>query len=133
MPVIVAALTPGDNMRLRIEVDKKTGPGVTTREERTFILPVTKGAVEGRLQRAGLTVEPKDGKLEIVDIAVDSPAERARLDIGDRNRILGIEVRNPQPDKAWFTLPAWVLLAAVVVAQRRRQQKDSPPRSSLAR
>ncbi len=120
VPAVIAALKPGDNMRLRIEVEEKTKTGIE-REERTFILPVTQGPVDGRLARAGLTTQAADGKLEIVDIAVDSPAERARLDIANTNRLLGVEVRNPQPDKAWFTLPAWVLLALVVVTQRRRR------------
>ena len=116
----LAALMVGGNLRLRLEVEEKTDAG-TTRKERTFILPVTAGPVGGRLQRAGITAEPKDGQLEIVDIAVDSPAERARIDIADRNRVLGVEVRNPQPDKGWFTLPAWILLGLVIAAQRSRR------------
>ncbi len=121
MQPMIDRLKPGDNMRLRIEVEEKSKSGVS-REERTFILPVSKGSPEGRLARAGLTTQPKDGKLEIVDIGVDSPAEKARLDSADTNRLLGIEVRNPQPDKAWFTLPAWILLGLVVWSQRRRRQ-----------
>ena len=103
-------------MRLRIEVDDKGRV-----EERTYILPVLKGVPpEQRLARVGLTTQMKADKLEIVDIGIDSPAEKIRLDVADKNRILGIETRIPQPDKAWYTLPAWLLLALVVVAQRRR-------------
>jgi Domain of unknown function (DUF3394) len=105
-------------MRLRIEVEDKAG----SVEQRTFVLPVRKGPADARLANAGLELAPQavDGRIEIVDIVVDSPAERARLDIADTNRLLGIEVRNPQPAKEWFALPALLLLAAVVVAQRRR-------------
>jgi hypothetical protein len=120
MQSTIAGLKPGDRMRLRIEVEEKAGAG-TNREERTFILPVSKGPVEGRLARAGITTQMQDGRVDIVDIAVDSPAERARLDIANTNRLLGIEVRNPQPDKGWFTLPGWILLALVAIAQRRRR------------
>ena len=67
-----------------------------------------------------MTTQMKGDKLEIIDIAIDSPAEKIRLDVADKNRILGIETRMPQPDKGWYTLPAWLLLALVVVAQRRR-------------
>ena len=76
-------------------------------EQRTFILPVTKGPVEGRIKRVGLELDaaPRDGKLDIVDISVDSKAWRARLDINDKNRLIGIEVRNAQSDKQWFALP----------------------------
>jgi hypothetical protein len=120
MQPVIDNLKPGDNMRLRVEVEEKSKTG-TTREERTFILPVTKGSAEGRLARTGLTTQLKDGKLDIVDIGVDSPAEKARLDVANTNRVLGIEVRNTQPDKAWFTLPAWCLLGLVVWSQRRRR------------
>ena len=58
--------------------------------------------------------------LDIVDIGVDSKAEKARLDVGNKNRLLGIEVRNPQPAKEWFALPAFLLLGLVIFAQRRR-------------
>ena len=85
---------------------------------------VTKGSNEERLKRVGLELDatPKDGKLEIVDITVDSKAEKARLDIGNKNRLLGIEVRNPQPAKEWFALPALLLLALVIFVQRKRMR-----------
>ena len=114
---IVGALPEDSNMRLRIEVDDKGKV-----EERTFVLPVPKGVPsEKRLEKVGLTTQMKADKLEIVDIAIDSPAEKIRLDVADKNRILGIETRIPQPDKLWYTLPAILLLALVVVAQRRRR------------
>ena len=96
-------------------------------DTRTFILPVIKGASEGRLKRAGIELDaaPKNGKWDIVDIGVDSKAERARLDVGNKNRLLGIEVRNPQPGKEWFALPAFLLLALVVFSQRRRIAKPA--------
>jgi len=113
---IVGELPEGSNMRLRIEVDDKGNV-----EERTFILPVLKDVPrDKRLERVGLTTQMKADKLEIVDIGIDSPAERIRLDVADKNRIVGIETRIPQPDKAWYTMPALLLLALVVVAQRRR-------------
>ncbi|MBL0123362.1 MAG: TRAP transporter permease [Betaproteobacteria bacterium] len=118
----ISKLKPDQNMRLRIEVEEKDKTGKVEIEQRTFVLPVTKGSDEGRLKRVGLELDtaPRDGKLEIVDIGVDSKAERARLDIGNKNRLLGIEVRNPQPDKEWFALPAFLLLGLVIFSQRRR-------------
>ena len=113
---IASELPEGSNMRLRIEVDDKG-----KLEERTFILPVIKGAPpDKRLERVGLATQMKGDRLDIVDIAVDSPAEKIRLDVANKNRILGIETRIPQPDKQWYTLPAWLLLALVIVVQRRR-------------
>jgi TRAP transporter 4TM/12TM fusion protein len=127
MQAAIDALKVGDNMRLRIEVETKDKAGKTEAGQRTFILPVTEGPAPARLQRVGLELDatPKDGKLEIVDIVVDSQAERARLDVGDRNRLVGIEVRNPQPAKEWFALPALLLLALVIGVQRRRLARES--------
>ena len=125
LQAVVNELQVDQNMRLRIEVEEKDKSGKVDIEQRTFILPVTKGSNEERLKRVGLELDatPKDGKLEIVDITVDSKAEKARLDIGNKNRLLGIEVRNPQPAKEWFALPALLLLALVIFIQRRRMQK----------
>ena len=121
---VINELKVDQNMRLRIEVEEKDKSGKVDIEPRTFILPVTKGSNEERLKRVGLELDatPKDGKLEIVDITVDSKAEKARLDIGNRNRLLGIEVRNPQPAKEWFALPALLLLALVIFVQRKRMR-----------
>ena len=113
---IVGELPEGGSMRLRIAVDDKGAL-----EERTYILPVTMGAAEKRLERVGLTTQMAGDKLEILDIGIDSAAEKIRLDIANKNRIVGIETRIPQPDKEWYTVPAILLLALVVVAQRRRK------------
>ncbi len=122
---VIEQLKVDENMRLRIEVEEKTKSGKIEASQRTFVLPVSKGTAEGRLKRAGLELDAaaKEGKWDIVDIGVDSKAERARLDVGNKNRLLGIEVRNPQPGKEWFALPAFLLLAVVVISQRRRITK----------
>jgi TRAP-type uncharacterized transport system fused permease subunit len=123
----ISKLKPDQNMRLRIEVEEKDKSGKIDIEQRTFVLPVIKGSDEGRLKRVGLEFDanPKDGKLEIIDIGVDSKAEKARLDIGNKNRLIGIEVRNPQPAKEWFAIPAFVLLALVIFSQRKRIAKSA--------
>jgi TRAP transporter 4TM/12TM fusion protein len=113
---ILGQLEEGRNMRLRVEVNDKGNI-----DEHTFILPVTKGSADQRLERAGLITQMKHNGLEIVDVVIDSAAEKARLNAANKNRILGIETRLAQPDKAWFTLPAWILLALVVLMQRRRR------------
>ena len=63
----------------------------------------------------------KENRLEIVDVVINSPAEKARMNAANKNRILGIETRLPQPDKIWFTLPARMLLVPAILAQRRRR------------
>jgi hypothetical protein len=119
VPSIVGSLPEDSVMRLRIEVEAGI-KGEGEKEVRTFLLPVTKGPEGRRLERAGLLVAPGERDLEIRDVIVDSPAEKVRLWADNRNRILGIEVRLPQPHKGWFTLPAWLALLAVFVSQRRR-------------
>ena len=120
-------LRPDQNMRLRIEVEEKDKNGKVEIDQRTFVLPVMQGSSGDRLKRAGLEVDAasKDGKLEIVDVIVDSKAEKARIDVANKNRILGIEVRNPQPDKEWFALPAFLLLGLVIYAQRTRMPQTA--------
>ena len=113
---VLSQLEAGHNMRLRVEIDDKGKI-----DEQTFILPVIKGPVDKRLELVGLVTQTDGDRLEIVDVGIDSPAEKARMKAACKNRILGIETRLPQPDKIWFTLPAWVLLALVVIAQRRRK------------
>jgi len=112
---VINQLEEGRNMRLRVEVNDKG-----TIDEHTFILPVTKGPADKRLQRVGLTTQMEGDRLEIVDVGVDSPAEKVRMNAVNKNRILGIETRIPQPDKEWYTLPAFLLLALVALIQRRR-------------
>ena len=104
-----------------LEVEEKDKSGKVNIEQRTFILPVTKGPVEGRIKRGGLELDapPRDGMLDIADTSVASKAGRARLDINDTNRLIGIEVRNAQSVKQWFALPGLVLLALVIFWQRR--------------
>ncbi len=114
---------PGENIRFRVEVDDKKG-GV---QERVFLLPREKGSPQAALAKAGITLEEKDGKTWIADIGFDSPAEKVGLDVADRNRVVGVETRLPQPAKETFTAPAWVILALVFGLQWRRRKSFVPP------
>ena len=58
-----------------------------------------------------------------VDIGVDRQVKRARLDVGNKNRLIGSEVRNPQSAKEWFALPEFLLLALVIYGQLKRIAK----------
>jgi TRAP transporter 4TM/12TM fusion protein len=114
--VQLANTQPADKpLRLRIKTDKD-GQSL----ERTFALKRPEGAKGDALTSVGLVVEKQSDRITIVDIAIDSAAEKARLDIAEKNQIIGIETRNEQPWKGWFAMPGLLLIAAVVVAQRRR-------------
>jgi len=119
----IKEVKPGENIRLRVEVDDKKGRV----QERVFLLPRDKGSPEAALAKSGVTLDAKDGKTWIADIAFDSPAEKVGLDIADNNRVLGVETKLPQPGKEMFTAPAWVLLALVFGLQWRRRKSEVLP------
>ena len=103
-------------MRLRMSIDD----GAQTREK-TYALTIPKGAKGDRLAAVGLVTEPAGDRLRVVDIPIESVAEKVRLDVANQNAVLGIEVRQPQPWKGWFAMPAFLLLGVVFVTQRRRR------------
>ncbi|MBI3148418.1 MAG: TRAP transporter permease [Betaproteobacteria bacterium] len=112
----LANLAPRDQpLRLRLRIDEGAESS-----ERTFALKLPAGAKGDALEALGLTVEPDGELLKVVDVAIDSVAERSRIDIAKRNFIIGLETRNPQPWKGWFALPGLLLVGAVVWSQRRR-------------
>ena len=78
-----------------------------------------------RWNREGLAgLKDRPGRGPKLPLNAEQQTElKARLDAGNKNRLLGIEVRNPQPAKEWFALPAFMLLALVIVVQRRRNLK----------
>lgn len=115
----IRSVKPGENIRLRVEVDDKKGRV----QERVFLLPRDKGSPSAALAKAGVTLEEKDGKTWIADIGFDSPAEKVGLDVADLNRVVGVETRLAQPGKELYTFPAWILLALVVALQWRRRPK----------
>jgi len=119
---VIKDVKPGDNLRLRVEVDDKKGRV----QERTFLIPRDKGSPQEALAKSGLTFEEKDGRTMIADVGFDSPAEKVGLDIADNNRVVGIETKLAQPGKEMFTLPAWVLLALVFGLQWRRRPRAQP-------
>ncbi|MBK8324501.1 MAG: TRAP transporter permease [Betaproteobacteria bacterium] len=119
----IKGLKPGENIRLRVEVDDKKG----RIQERTFLLPRGKGDAKEALATAGVMLEEKDGKTMIADVVFDSPAEKVGLDIADNNRVVGVETRLEQPGKEMFTVPAWLLIALVFGLQWRRRKSEVLP------
>ena len=115
---VLKTVRPGENIRLRIEVDDKKGKV----QERTFLLPMAKGIrPEQGIAAAGVVMEEKDGKTMVADVAFDSAAEKVGLDVADRNRVLGVETKLPQADKEWFTSPGWLLIFLVFGLQWNRR------------
>lgn len=116
----VAALKPGDTMRLRIATD--TGDSV---RERSIALSVEEdGDAAQKLESAGLYLGMRDNKLEVEDIGVNSRAEKVGLDIADDHVVVGIDVPSSRPSKTLFSLPGLVLLAFVIVIQVRRKRAE---------
>jgi TRAP-type uncharacterized transport system fused permease subunit len=119
---IAAKYKEGDAMRLRMEVDD--GKQVT---QQTYALTIPKNAKGDPLTAVGLITEPAGDRLRVIDIPIDSVAEKARLDVANKNVIVGIEVRRAQPWKGWFTLPAFLLIGIVYVSQKRRRASSAVP------
>jgi hypothetical protein len=68
---VLNTIRPGENIRLRVEVDNKNGKV----QERTFLLPMAKGIKpEQGIASAGVVMEERDGKTLITDVVFDSPA-----------------------------------------------------------
>jgi hypothetical protein len=115
---VLKTVRPGENIRLRVEVDDKKGRV----QERTFLLPMEKGTKpEQAIRAAGVVMEEKDGKTIITDVAFDSAAEKVGLGVTDNNRVLGVETKLPQADKEWFTSPGWLLIVLVFGLQWKRR------------
>lgn len=115
---VVANLPKDAYLRLRVE----TGDD-NDREQRTFVLPAGKpDAGRQRLQNIGLTLEERGGELWLMDVEPASPADKLKIDTSQRIRVIGPEVRNPQPDRNLYTLPGYALVALVALLQIRRRR-----------
>jgi hypothetical protein len=95
--------------------------------QHTYALTIPKNAKGDPLTAVGLITEPAGDRLRVIDIPIDSVAEKARLDVANKNVIVGIEVRRAQPWKGWFTLPAFLLIGIVYVSQKRRRASSAVP------
>jgi hypothetical protein len=114
---ILGELEPGQMARLSVAV----GNGVNPPKERLYTLTVPDVPSAQRLEKLGLTLDQIDSRrVWISDIAFMSPAEQAGLNTANDNHLLGFSAAQAQPNKAWFTLPGWLLLALVWWNQRQR-------------
>ena len=115
----ITALKPGDIMRLEVLTD--TGKDL---KKRYIARPVAEGTAEERLAAVGLTLEMHGQTLEVVDIGVDSHAEKIGLDIADEHKITGIELPLRQPPKFLFAFPGFLCLGIAFLSQKKRKRKE---------
>ncbi len=117
------ATNPGDDLRLRVLGIDDVGDPLRF----VALLPIgAEPTGEERVAATGMTLEQKDGKTIISDVAFDSPAQKAGLDWDFE--ILRVLRPANVPSKYWMYIPALLLLALVVWLQRRRAPADEPPR-----
>ena len=115
----ITSLKPGDIMRLQVETDTDD-----TVKHRYIAVPVAEGTAEDRLHAAGLTLEMRGDVLEVVDVGIDSHAEKIGLDSADTSRILAVELPAEQPPKFLFAIPGFIALGIVFMSQKSRRRKE---------
>lgn len=112
---------PGQQLRVRIAVTDRDDK---TTAEKTYLLPVLEGDVAARLKHIGITLENRGSDVYVGLVEPGSPAEKVLLNDLNDNRVLGIEVRNPDlPPKAWFVLPAILMLGLIATLQLQRRRR----------
>ena len=116
----IEEIAPEGSMRLIVSID--SGNGV---KEKVIAFPVTEGDALQRLEKVGLFVEPGEDKLAVVDVAVNSRAEKLGLDIANDNYITGIEVPSERPSKYWFNLPGIFIFMFVYAVHWRRRRAEN--------
>jgi hypothetical protein len=118
----VTEMSPGDPLRLNIEVENDNGIIFT----RNLLLTVPDAPPGNRLQQLGFITENSGDQLKIVDIGFMSPAENAGVETGYAKSIIGYESKLEQPVKYWFVLPPIILAAILGLWQRRRRPLTEP-------
>jgi hypothetical protein len=115
----VAAAAPDDgSVRLRIEGTSIEGKDV----KKTVLLPLgEKGPATQRLRKAGLTVMASADKVDVLAVALRSPAAKAGFEQGFS--ISGVELDADRPAKQWLYLPALLLVLLVFLLQRVRRDE----------
>jgi TRAP transporter 4TM/12TM fusion protein len=112
---VVAAAPAGTGVRVRIQGTTIEGRDV----KKTVLLPVGGGekAVQ-RMAASGLRVMALPASVQVMSVALNSPADKAGFEQGFT--ITGVEVERERPAKEWMFLPAMALLGAILLLQRRR-------------
>ena len=125
---VVAAAPEGAGIRVRIEGTTIEGKDV----KKTVLLPLGEGekAVQ-RMAASGLRVMALPDAVQVMSVALKSPADKAGFEQGFR--ITGVEVDHPRLAKEWLFLPAAAILCAIFLIQRRRGSAPAPPKPIAAR
>jgi TRAP transporter 4TM/12TM fusion protein len=116
--VALAGAAPDDgSVRLRIEGTSIEGKDV----HKTVLLPLGEpGPALQRLRKAGLTVMAGADKVDVLAVALRSPASKAGFEQGFS--ITGVEVDADRPAKQWLYLPALLVVLFVFLLQRGRRE-----------
>ena len=109
---------------LRLRIDGTSAEGKDVRK--AVLLPLgPKAPASQRLAKEGLAVIATTQGVQVLSVALRSPAAKAGFEQGFA--ITGIDVERDRVAKEWLYVPALVLLGIVVALQRRR-----PPSGALA-
>jgi TRAP transporter 4TM/12TM fusion protein len=115
-----AVVPPGGALRVRIEGTTLEGKDV----RKTVRLPLAdKGSGLQRMAGAGLQVLSSPSGVQVMSVALNSPADKAGFEQGFK--VTGIETEVPRPAKEWLFIPALAIFGVVALLQRRRAASAS--------
>jgi TRAP transporter 4TM/12TM fusion protein len=118
------AAPPGAGLRVRIEGTTLEGKDV----KKTVLLPLAgEGSGTQRIAGAGLRVMALPAGVQVMSVALNSPADKAGFEQGFM--VTGIEAERPRPAKEWMFVPALAVLGLIMLLQRRR----APPKRARPR
>ena len=121
LDALAAAAPPGSGLRVRIEGTTIEGKEV----RKTVLLPLgDPGSAAQRMAKAGLSAMKLPAAVQVMAVALNSPADKAGFEQGFT--VTGIETERPRPDKEWLFVPALLLLGAIMLLQRLRTAADAP-------
>ncbi|MGH8850396.1 MAG: TRAP transporter permease [Casimicrobiaceae bacterium] len=116
---------PGAGLRVRIAGTTLEG----RRVRKSVLLPLAAGdSGAQRIAGAGLRVMALPTGLQIMSVALHSPADKAGFE--QSFMVTGIETERPRPAKEWLFLPAVMILIFIILAHRRRMARPTSPRSA---
>jgi TRAP transporter 4TM/12TM fusion protein len=112
---------PGGALRVRIE--GTTLEGKEVRKTVRLPLPGEGGGMQ-RIAAAGMRVMALPDGVQVMSVALNSPADKAGFEQGFR--VTGVETERPRMAKEWLFAPALVVLGVIALVQRRRAAAAFP-------
>ena len=117
---IAQSTAQGLTLRFRVNSQSRAGDDV----EKVVRLTVRPGKTGNeRLEKSGLTLTALGGKMTVQRVQFGSQAAKYGLSAGDE--VTSVLVPAHRPNRYWFAIPGFLVLAGVVLLQLRRRRPKS--------